>query len=178
MSVNKKIELVCDICGRKDFKNIVALKVHKNWHDPEYKKNISEKIKLKWHNPGYRSNISKKIKAKWQDPNSKYNSPVGDLPIEESSKKNLGVTKNKPKEVIKFNNYHREYFEKYLKTHDYFDQKSIVKDYIRNKFNGNRIQPNIQVNIEQSFDMLIKNNLEIGKIEYYTPPIYRKKRVR
>ena len=58
MSINEKKEFVCDICSRKDFKNVVALKVHKNWHDPEYKKNISEKIKAKWQDPEYRSNMS------------------------------------------------------------------------------------------------------------------------
>ena len=151
-NLSEKIEFICKICSRKDFKNVVALKVHEHWHEP-----------------GYRENISEKMKLKWKDPTSKYNSPVGDLSIESSPKEKLG-------EVIKFNNHHLEYLSKYLKTHDYFDQKSIVGDYIKNKFNGNRIQLNERTYIENSFNILIKNSLETGKIEYYKPPIYRKKR--
>ena len=153
MSVNKKIELVCDICGRKDFKNVVALKVHKNWHDPEYKKNISEKIK-----------------ALRQDPNSNYNKKkIENRPNE--------IQVDRPKDEVKFINPQiKLYFEKYLKIRDYFDQKTIVKDYIRKEFNGRQIQPNIKVNIEKSVDLLIKNNYETGKSEHYTQLIYRCKR--
>ena len=150
--MSEKIELVCKICGREDFKNVVALKVHEHWHEP-----------------GYRENISEKIKLKWKDPTSKYNLPVGDLSIE-------GLSEKKSGEVIKFNNHHLEYFSKYLKTHNYFDQKSIVGDYIKNKFNDIAIQPNEHTYIEKSFDMIIKNNLEKGKIKFYKPPIYRSKR--
>lgn len=157
MTEEKIINFICDICGRDDFKNDVALKAHKNWHKP-----------------GYRDNISKKIKALHKDPTSKYNSPEY---REKLRSKNIdSSSSNNPKEVIKFNHHHLEYFSKYRKAHNYFDKKSIVNDYIKNNFNGNRIQPNEHTYIEKSFDMIIENNLEIGKINFYKPPIYRSKR--
>lgn len=199
MSTDEKKEFVCNICDRNDFKHNMALKAHERWHNSEYRSNISKKLKAKhsdpdskynspeykekkralWRDPEYRENISKKIKALRQDPNSNYNKKkIENQPNEIQVNQPKEVVKsNKPNEVVKFTNPQiKLYFEKYLKIHMYFDQKTIVKDYIRSEFNGRRINPNIQLNIEQSFDLLIQNNLEIGKIENYTQMIYRSKR--
>lgn len=145
---------VCSICGRNNFKHNMALKAHERWHNPHYKENISKKVKAKWQDPDYKENMSKKMKAIWQNVNTN------------------SISNNKSIEVIKFNNNHLEFFEIYSKAQYNFDEISIVNDYIKNKFNGNRIQPNIKENIKQSFNMIIKNNLKIGVIEVL--PIYRR----
>ncbi len=187
MSINEKKEFVCNICDRNDFKHNMALKAHERWHNSEYRSNISKKLKANWKNPEYRSNISEKIKTNWknpeykknisekikalrQDPNSNYNKKKNENQPNE-------IQVNQPKDEVKFINPQiKLYFEKYLKIRDYFDQKTIVKDYIRKEFNGRQIQPNIKVNIEKSVDLLIKNNYETGKSEHYTQLIYRCKR--
>ena len=187
MSTNEKKEFVCNICGLNHFKSNQALKAHQYWHNPEYKKNISEKIKAlrrdpnsKYNLPEYKEKISEKIKAKRQDPNSKYNKKkIKNQPneIQVNQPKEI-VKSNKPKEIVKFVNPKiKLYLENYLKIRNYFDQKTIVKDYIRREFNGRGINPNTQLNIEQSVDLLIQNYLEIKKIGIYSndiPPIYRK----
>jgi len=174
--ISEKIKETWDLERRSNMSKIRK----EAWQDPEYRNNISEKIKAIWNKPEYRSNMSEKIKEAWQDPNSKYNLPeyIEKLRGKSSDSENklIEVIKSKKQDIIRFNPHYQEYFEKYLKIHNYFDQKNIVKDYIRNEFRGNRIKPNVQVNIEQSFDLLIDNNLETGVIEHYAPTIYRRKR--
>ena len=192
MSINEERKFVCNICGQNHFKHNMALKAHERFHNPEYRSNMSEKmkalrrdpnskynsperrekLKAHWRDPEYRKNISEQMKAKRSNPDSNYNK--GKI-----KNKNL---ENKPKEIVKeivkFTNPQiKLYFKNYLKIHAYFDQKTIVKDYIREKYNGRQLQTNIQVYIEQSFDSLIQNYLEIEKIGIYSndsSPIYRK----